>query len=688
MRRGNYLADYCLSAVALMLSLALGCASTDSPKAVQQGRADQTQPIVLVVMDPLAKELACACVEGFGQRDYRKLAAHLQSGLKRDVAIEFSDDLAETLTFVGQAREVIIVGDRSLVAHGAQRAQLKARPVCELSALDGSTTEIAVFVARASDPAKELKDIAGRKVFIALSEADTKHAATLAALRSADPKPAPQPQTRPPGTGAALDVLDSSATPPPVAVMPSHVLRLLEGCGSVNKGDLKVIGSTNPVPFITVFLSDNIPTETQAAIKDSLLSIKSYPQLLKQMESRDGFKPLDPPADAPTATRHDWPDWRGPNRDGRVPQLPSQLPKAINLIWKKPAMTGSLAGLSVSDGRLIIAERDLTDEYDYYRCLSADTGDLLWEIVFPAPGQLDYGQSPRAAPVIHNGKVFLLGAFGGLRCVALANGSTIWERDLPREFAAKLPTWGMCSTPLVVDDLLIVNPGGPDASLVALDCATGRTRWTTPGSPAAYAAFICGDFGGRRQIVGYDADSLGGWDVKTGTRLWKLTPPNEGDFNVPTPIAVDGAIIASTENNGTRLYRFDDSGRIIPQPAAEYADLAPDTSTPVLTGGRLFGAHGGLHCLDARNSLRPIWRNDDSTLGDHASLIADERRVLIITMRGELILLDATANANAIVSRLRVFEEDVEVYSHPALVGTRLYMRGGSSVVCIDLGAS
>src|SRR5688500_7233736 len=149
MRGRNHLGGYRLGAVALMLSLGLGCASSESPKSPQQGRSE---PIVLVVMDPLARELACACVEGFGQRDYRKLAAYLQAGLKREVAIEFSDDLAETLAVVGPKREVIIVGERSLVMHGASRAGLKARPVCDLSGMDGSTTDTALFVARAADP--------------------------------------------------------------------------------------------------------------------------------------------------------------------------------------------------------------------------------------------------------------------------------------------------------------------------------------------------------------------------------------------------------------------------------------------------------------------------------------------------------------------------------------------------------
>jgi outer membrane protein assembly factor BamB len=149
----------------------------------------------------------------------------------------------------------------------------------------------------------------------------------------------------------------------------------------------------------------------------------------------------------------------------------------------------------------------------------------------------------------------------------------------------------------------------------------------------------------------------------------------------------DGIIVA-TENNGTRLYRFDDAGRIIPTPAAEYQDLSPDTATPVLTNGRVYGAHLGLHCLDAANGLKRLWHFDDNTLGDYATLIADDERVLVITLSGELILLDAKAAGCVILSRLRVFADDVEAYSHPALVGTRLYVRGGSSVACVDLGTN
>jgi outer membrane protein assembly factor BamB len=349
-------------------------------------------------------------------------------------------------------------------------------------------------------------------------------------------------------------------------------------------------------------------------------------------------------------------------------------------------MSGCLAGLSVSGGKLILAERDFADEHDLYRCLNAANGELLWLAQFPATGKLDYGQSPRATPVIRDGKAWLLGAFGDLRCVNLTNGKLIWERNLPREFQAQLPTWGMSSTPLIVDDELIVNPGGTNASLVALDCATGRTRWTAPGRRAAYAPFICGDFGGRRQVVGYDRGSFGGWDAKTGERLWKLIPPVEGDFNVPTPIALDGGLVLSTENNGTRVYSFDATGRIVPSPAAAFPELSPTTATPVITCGRLFGVFSGLHCLDLKRELKPIWHFDLD--GEHASLLADDQRVLVATFGGELLLLDARADTCSIISRMRLFEDDVECYSHPALVGDWLYARAGSKVVCVDLSVN
>jgi outer membrane protein assembly factor BamB/ABC-type phosphate/phosphonate transport system substrate-binding protein len=647
-------------------------------------------PLTMVVMDPLAKELACACVKGFAQRDYHKLAAVLERGTGQAVHVEFSDSLVDSLKKFRANPDLVVVGKSSVVECDAKDAGWKCRAVARLTGVDGSSTLTGLFVVKAADPAKGLKDLSGRRVFFGKPNAAEKNAAAMAALRAAGVDPPDPPETRGTCNEAALDLLDNDASPAPAAVISSYALSLLEGCGSMGKGDLKVIGKTSPVPFVTVFLPVAMAAPKQQKILDLLLAVKTDAGLLKALESKAGFEAcqanLTPPQSSSVSA--DWPDWRGPRRDGRVPWLPDTLPAKPVFVWKKACVDGCLAGLSVVGKRLIVAERDLMNLSDVVRSLDADTGEQHWRAVFPAKGNLDYGESPRAAPVIHDDTIYQLGAFGDLRCLALADGKLRWQRNLLKDFGAPLPTWGICPTPLWVDGLLIVNPGAPKASLAALDPATGETRWTTPGVAAGYGSFIAAELGGRHQVVGHDKTSLGGWDPKTGKRLWQLVPPGDGDFNVTTPLALDAKLLVATENNGTRMYSFGPDGMIIPEPVGTFADLAPTTATPVATRGRLFGTSKRIHCLDASRRLQAVWNLEDDSIGDHASLFASEDRVLIVTMQSELILLDATSDCGRIVSRLRLFEDDVESYSHPALVGTRLFLRNGNVMACVDLGST
>ena len=187
-------------------------------------------------------------------------------------------------------------------------------------------------------------------------------------------------------------------------------------------------------------------------------------------------------------------------------------------------------------------------------------------------------------------------------------------------------------------------------------------------------------------MVGYDADSLGGWDPATGRRLWRLAPDRPNDFNVPTPVPVGGKLLVATENNGTRLYAFDAAGKIVPEPVAANKRLAPDTHTPVATAGRVFGVWKRLYCLDLANGLNEVWSEAGAGFDGYCAAVADEMCVLVVTLRGELILLDAAAGEYKELGRTRVFDTDKGVYSHPAFVGSRAYVRGSSAVVCVELG--
>jgi outer membrane protein assembly factor BamB len=335
---------------------------------------------------------------------------------------------------------------------------------------------------------------------------------------------------------------------------------------------------------------------------------------------------------------------------------------------------------------VVVGDRDLPDESDHFRCFRAGDGRLAWEVSYPAAGKLDYGNQPRATPLISEGQVFLYGAFSDLTCVESATGRVVWRKNLRDTYQTEAEfVWGACASPLIADGKLIVNPGAADATIVALDPLTGDEIWRASGPPPAYGSFLAANLGGKLQVIGHDRESLGGWDVQTGNRLWTLHPTYTDDFNVPTPVQCGELLLIASENNGTRLYQFRSDGVIDPTPIATNDDLAPDICTPVMVGSRLFCSWGSLFCLDLEQGLSTIWTAQEPALRTHASLVAGPNRVLMIGDAGALFLVDATADQYEVVSRVQVFQQGAEIYAHPAMVGHRLYVRGETELVCFDV---
>ena len=336
---------------------------------------------------------------------------------------------------------------------------------------------------------------------------------------------------------------------------------------------------------------------------------------------------------------------------------------------------------------MLFSDRGLNDTIDEWKCVSAVTGKEIWSHSYPCKGNLDYGNSPRATPLIEGDHVYVFGAFGHLACLKLKSGESVWELNLRDEYEPiDDPKWGACSSPLIADGKLIVNPGAKSASLIALDPKTGKELWKTSGKAAGYGSLIVGIFGGIRQLVGHDAESLGGWDLSNGKRLWTVKPPIAHDFNVPTPIHFGGQLLVTTENNGTRLFQFQADGIIDPKPIAIDKKLTPDTHTPVVVGNRLFGVWRRLYCLDVSESLKRVWESDDAAFTKYTALVASETRVLAVTLDAEFILFDATADEFKELGRLKALTGEKGLFSHPAFVGNRVYVRGSSTLSCFDFG--
>lgn len=637
----------------------------------------------IVVMDPLAGPLACACVKGYAQRQYDRLALFLEERLNQPVEIAFAESLNQRAIRANLDRVGLVIGKQSVVEYDAARLGLPIEPIALLTDKTGSTRQHGLFVVRSNDLATSIADLRGRSVLFGPEDSEEKHQAAIAALKQHRiPTPA-KPPTSKGCTDAAMDLLDGKAD---AAVISSYAAPLLEGCGTVDKGELRVVGKTGTVPFIYAFASAKLGAGAKAALQAALCDMGTDASLLEAMESRHGFIPYRGPV-AGEAALKTWSDWRGTRRQAITSAMPRQLPEKPVFLWKKPLTGLGLSGIAAAEKAIVVADKSPDEAKDVWRCLKADTGEELWNLQYSTPKELDFSNSPRATPVIHGHWVYLLGAFGDLHCVELSSGKVVWATNIVQQFGARLPTWGLSATPLVFGDLLLINPGASNAALAALDLAQGQPVWQSPGNPAAYASFIVATLGGREQLVGYDSISLGGWSPQTGERLWQVLPKEEGDFNVPTPIIDKGRLLVSTENNGTRAYVFEASGggSVSPKLAASFPKLNPDSLTPVIIDGTLWGAaNGTLYCLDTENGLKPLWTMNERALEDYASLIAGNGRILVLTQAGELILVQASREKSRVVSRLRIFDDPkTEIWSHPALVGNRFYVRNQDSVVCL-----
>lgn len=281
--------------------------------------------------------------------------------------------------------------------------------------------------------------------------------------------------------------------------------------------------------------------------------------------------------------------------------------------------------------------------------------------------------------------VVTLGAFGDLNCLDLDTGTVLWHCNLQKDFGGKLPTWGFCGTPLIIENKVFLQAGADEAGLVALELDSGEVLWKSAGRAASYSSLLASSSDRTKsQIIGFDQSSLSGWSPDDGHLMWEILADEPKEFNVPTPIVDATGVFVATENYGARRYEFDSQGLAQPTPSANFESFAPDMHTGVQVGDRIFGVHGVLFCLDAK-SLKPIWTGSDDGFGQYVTLVASPQSLLALTARGELILCDARGERFQLIDRLALTDADVAIYSHPAFVGKRMFVRIGSSLACVDL---
>jgi outer membrane protein assembly factor BamB len=402
----------------------------------------------------------------------------------------------------------------------------------------------------------------------------------------------------------------------------------------------------------------------------------------------------------------DWPQWLGPHRDGvwRETGLLQTLPTTgLRICWRAKVGFG-YSGPVVSEGRVYVTDRQTNPkEIERVLCFAEETGQPLWTHTYPCDYRaIGYRSGPRAAPTVHQGKVYTLGATGQLCCLDAATGTVVWKKNLAKDYAAKPPRWGMSAAPLVEGDLLIVCAGGePDACIIAFDKSTGAEKWKTLNDRPTYSAPIAITFAGKRQVIVWTGDAVTSLDPLSGQIYWRIPYKLRGGapIAVATPVLCDDLLLVVSFESGTKLLRLD---RTKPAASVVWETKAQPTSlmgTPLFRDGHFYVAdnYGEFQCFEAATG-KLVWSTRKPTgetkWGESVHLTPNRDRVFLFNDRGQLILGKLSQAGYSEIGRVSLIEptigakeERAVVWAHPAYANKHVFVRNDKELLRASLTA-
>jgi len=380
-----------------------------------------------------------------------------------------------------------------------------------------------------------------------------------------------------------------------------------------------------------------------------------------------------------------WADWlryRGPTQDGVVPE---KLPLALTpprQLWKTNVGTGTCA-VTIVGGRAYTAG-NADKKTDAVVCLEAATGKPIWRHRYPQALDANlFEGGPRATPTIDADRIYALGQAGDLFCLDAASGKVKWQKHLERDFAGKKPGWGYAGSPTVDGNLLIVEPGGPSASTVALDKLSGALVWKSGSDEAGYATPVVAEIAKKRTVVLFKAKGIVGLDAASGQELWRAEWKTDYDINAATPVVVGNSIVVSS-GYGTGIALFEAGPSGVTQKWRNRT-LRAHINTPVVRRNAIFGIDGNtgggnLVCLDLASGKR-LW--EEKTVKGGSLVLADDKLV-VLTEKGELVIAPAITNEFKPLLRAQVLTG--RCWVQPTLSDGRLFVKNNAGdLACYEL---
>ena len=379
----------------------------------------------------------------------------------------------------------------------------------------------------------------------------------------------------------------------------------------------------------------------------------------------------------------DWPQWRGPNRDGTLAAFaePRSWPERLTERWKVDVGTGYATPIVVGN-RVYAFSRQ--QENEVMRALDADNGKIVWETSYPAPFKMNpatarHGPGPKSTPTYANGRLFTLGISGIVTAFDAATGKQLWQKPAP----PVEPLFHTAQSALVDRGVVIVHVGGHNqGALTAFDPATGAVKWSWNGDGPAYGSPVVADIGGTRQVITFSQGSLVGVDAAGGQLLWRVPFEARSITNSITPLVYDGrTVIVSGQGKPLTAYTISKrNDRWAADLAWENPKLSLSFSNAVLVGDAVFSMSamnsGQFFWADARTG-NTLWTSSPRQAGNAAIVRAGN---LLFVLKDDAELMVARANPGGFEPIKTYTVADSATWPAPAVSGNRIVVKDISTV--------
>jgi outer membrane protein assembly factor BamB len=392
---------------------------------------------------------------------------------------------------------------------------------------------------------------------------------------------------------------------------------------------------------------------------------------------------------AQTPAALDWPQWRGPDRNGLsketglLRQWPSSGPPRLWTISNLGAGYGTVA---IKGDRIFV--QTLIGRQSAVVSLNRSDGKMIWSRALGAGGNNDRGPGPRSTPTVDGDRVYALTENGDLACLRAQDGVPLWQRNILREFSGRNIGWDISESPLVDGNHVVVTPGGRGAGVVALDKMTGKTMWTSKelSDEAGYASVIAADVQGIRTLMTLTAQGGVGVRANDGKLMWKHTRVANNTANIATPIFHENKVFYTSDygTGGALLQLTAQAGEVKAQEVYFTREMKNHHGGVVLVNGYLYGFNSSiLTCLEFATG-KLMWR--DRSVGKGSLTYADGQ-LYVLSENNVVGLVEATPAGYREKGRFQIPDQGLPSWAHPVVSGGNLYIRNQGTLTSYNVRA-